>query len=468
LNCPADFVIIYRMKKFVLVLLVLSIIAMAGWQLYSRIVKTDVQQKTERSAVAVAVETRPIYKDTIRDIGVFTGSLEAKSHFDVAPKVAGWLKELLVDVGDTVRRNQVIALLDDEEFAQEVEQARAELQVAKANAANYASDLDINKREYERSKQLREKQIASASELDVSEAAFNASQTRYKVSLAQVAQKEAALKTALVRLSYTKVRAFWEDGNQPSIVSVPPSQKKQGQDVPATGGLQPHNTISDANTPRVVGERFVDVGELLSVNQPIVSILENNPLTAVVYVIERDYPKVTIGQQAVLTTDAYPDRTFSGSITRIAPLLKESSRQARLEVEVPNPDHTLKPGMFVRARVEFARHENATLIPLPALVKRNDKDGVFIADTKNLKAHFVPVTTGIINGEIVEVTEPKISGLVITMGNHLLEDGSDITLPKMEHPPASKPEPPQGASVTKTRTIPATSAEPNTKSGDSG
>ena len=407
------------MKKFILVLLVLAIILMAGWQVYSRLFATEVPQGTGRPAVAVAVETRPIYKDSIRDIGVFTGSLEPKSRFDVAPKVAGWLRELLVDVGDTVERNQIIAVLDDEEFAQQVEQARAELQVAKANAENYASDLDIAKREYERAKALREKQIASASELDVSEAAFNASQTRHKVSLAQVAQKEAALKTALVRLSYTKVRAFWEEGDQ----------------------------------TRVVGERFVDVGELLAINQPIVSVLENDPLTAVVYVIERDYPKVSIGQQAIVSTDAYPGRTFTGSITRIAPLLKESSRQARLEVEVPNPEHMLKPGMFVRASVEFTRHENATLVPLPALVKRDNKDGVFIADTKNLKARFVPVTTGIINGEIVEITEPEISGRVITMGNHLLENGSDITLPNIEPPPNTN---------TGTKTGPA-----KTMSGDS-
>jgi len=384
------------MKKFLLVLFVLAIIVMAGWQLYSRITASDVEEKPNRPAVAVAVETKSIDKDSIRDIGVFTGSLEPKSQFAVAPKVAGWLKELLVDVGDRVDRNQIIAVLDDEEFAQQVEQARAELQVAAANAANYASDLDIAKREYERAKALREKQIASASELDVSEAAFNASQTRHKVSLAQVTQKEAALKTALVRLSYTKVRAFWEEGDQ----------------------------------TRVVGERFVDEGELLGINQSIVSILENNPLTAVVYVIERDYPKVTIGQQAEITTDAYPGRTFAGNITRIAPLLQESSRQARLEIEVPNSDLTLKPGMFVRARVEFARHENSTLVPLAALVRRDDKEGIFIADTQNLKARFVPVTTGIINGELVEITEPEISGLVITMGNHLLEDGSDITLPK--------------------------------------
>ena len=157
-----------------------------------------------------------------------------------------------------------------------------------------------------------------------------------------------------------------------------------------------------------------------------------------VYVIERDYPKVTIGQQAIVTTDAYPDRTFTGGITRIAPLLKESSRQARVEVEVPNDDLMLKPGMFVRARVEFARHENATLIPLPALVRRNDKEGIFIADPQSLKARFVPVTTGIISSELVEITKPEISGLVVTLGNHLLEDGSDITLPESKPAEAGK------------------------------
>ncbi len=384
------------MKKLVLLSLCVVIAVLLILQVSRRLSDSGTGNRADRFGGAVAVETRPIRKGLIRDIGVFTGSFEPKSQFVVAPKVAGWLKELLVDVGDTVERNQIIAVLDDEEFAQHLEQARAELQVAGANAANCASDLDIARREYERAKALREKQIASASELDASEAEFNACQTRHKVSLAQVTQREAALKAAEVRLSYTQVQAFWEQGDQ----------------------------------PRVVGERFVDEGTLLQANSPIVSILENDPLRAVVYVIEKDYPKVRIGQQAVLTTDAYPDRTFPGNIVRIAPLLKESSRQARLEVDVPNPDRLLKPGMFVRARVEFARHENAALIPLTALVKRNDTQGIFIADPQSLKARFVPVTTGIINGELAEVIEPEISGLVITLGNHLIEDGSDIVLPE--------------------------------------
>jgi len=400
------------MKKFRILLLVVAIASIAGWQLYIRVFDLSTQKKPSRPAVKVPVETKPIQKGTICDVSVFTGSLEAKSQFVVAPKVAGWLKKLFVNVGDIVQQNQVIAILDDEEFAQQVEQVRAELKVAQANAENCTSDLDMARREYERAKALREKQIASASELDVSEAAFNASQAKLKVSLAQVAQKDAALRAADFRLSYTKVRAFWENGVQ----------------------------------NRVVGERFVDEGELLQINQPIVSILENDPQTAVVYVIERDYPKMKVGQEAIVTTDAYPDRTFTGTVVRIAPLLKESSRQARVEIEMPNPEHLLKPGMFVRTRVEFARHENATLVPLATLVRRNGEEGIFIADMANLKALFVPVTTGIISGEVAEIIKPKISGFAITMGNHLLEDGCDITLPK---------------DVTATQTPPGKDIEPN-------
>jgi multidrug efflux pump subunit AcrA (membrane-fusion protein) len=122
------------MKKVFLLLFAAAIVAMAGWQLYRRVTGSGVKKGPGRSAVSMAIETGPIRKDVIRDVGVFTGSLEPKAQFIVAPKVAGWLKKLLVDVGDTVIRDQVIAMLDDEEFTQQVEQARAELQIAKANA----------------------------------------------------------------------------------------------------------------------------------------------------------------------------------------------------------------------------------------------------------------------------------------------------------------------------------------------
>jgi multidrug efflux pump subunit AcrA (membrane-fusion protein) len=94
--------------------------------------------------------------------------------------------------------------------------------------------------------------------------------------------------------------------------------------------------------------------------------------------------------------------------------------------------------MFVRAQVEFTRHDNATLIPLAALVKRDDQQGVFVADTDAMKARFVPVTTGIIDSETVEITEPPLAGSVITVGNHLLEHDASIVLPTEENAQTTK------------------------------
>jgi len=397
------------MKRLVASAIIVIAIAGTGWEAHRRIVASAGKGAADRSAIAVAVEVQPVRKDTIRDIGVFTGSLVPQSQFVVAPKAAGWLKKLLVDIGDRVSRNDVIAVLDDEQFTRQVEQAGAELQVAKANAENGASALDLAQREYKRITALREKQIASAAELDAAAAQYNASQTQLKVTLAQVAQREAALEGAKLQLSYTQVRAFWEAG--------------------------------DPN--RVVGERFVDEGALVQMNQPMVSILENNPLVAVVFVIERDYPKMVIGQQALVTTDAYPGQAFTGRIRRIAPLMKETSRQARIEIDIPNPDHRLKPGMFVRAQVEFATHAQATLVPFSALVRRSGREGVFVVTAPDgssppvqkgatAQARFVPVTTGIASGETVEIVEPEVSGSVVTLGNHLLEDKSRITLPQQQ------------------------------------
>jgi hypothetical protein len=86
--------------------------------------------------------------------------------------------------------------------------------------------------------------------------------------------------------------------------------------------------------------------------------------------------------------------------------------------------------MFIRAHIEFARHDDATVVPRTALAKRNGRQGVFLADVQNMKAHFIPVTLGIVNGESAEVVKPSLSGSVVTLGQHLLEDGSPITVPE--------------------------------------
>ena len=179
----------------------------------------------------------------------------------------------------------------------------------------------------------------------------------------------------------------------------------------------------------------VDQGALLASNEPIVSVAELDPLRAFIYVIERDYPYLGIDQPATLTTDAYPDREFQGKVARIAQLMQDTTRQAAVQLEIPNPELKLKPGMFVRVQLQFKSKENATVVPRNAVVKRNGKQGVFTLDVKGGKAHFVPVETGITAGERIEILSPELRDPVVTLGNHLLTDDVSVLVPKQFLPP---------------------------------
>lgn len=398
------------MKKTFKILTILLVVVLLSWQVYQKVSRSlKVSARSIRTA-AVAVEVTEVQKSTIRDVGLFTGTLLPRSQFIVAPKIAGRLEKLFVNVGDAVKSGQSIAILDNDEFIQQVEQAQAELKVARANLEESRNGMEIAVREFERISTLRQKKIISQSELDAAEAEYNAQLARNKVAMAQVAQKEAALKASQVRLSYTKIQPAWGNGN----------------DV------------------RVIGERFVDEGAMLAANTPIVSVLDVSSMMAVIHVIERDYLRVREGQVAIVSTDAISGRTFSGKVVRIAPLLKETTRKARVEIEIPNPEGYLKPGMFVRVQIEFAVHDNAAVIPITAIIKRDEREGVFIADLENMKVHFVPVNLGIIDGKVAEVVEPSLSGWVVTMGQHLLEDEATITLPDKEQEHSSSREASKG------------------------
>jgi RND family efflux transporter MFP subunit len=394
-----------KKRKVILGAVIFIIAVLIGWQIIQKVIKSSQGSGFERQAAPVAVEIEPVREDTIRDIGNFTGTLAPKSQFIVAPKISGRLERLLVDIGDRVNRYQLIAVLDDEEYSQQVRQAEADLQVAQANLEESRSSRDVAKREMERVEELHKKGISADSELDAAKGTYATQEARYKVSQAQVAHRQAALEAANVRLSYTKITASWEEG---------------------------------LNT-RVVGERFVHEGAMLTSNAPILSILEINPLLAIIYITDKDYFRIKTGQRATIRTDALPDSRVSGEIVRIAPLLKETSREARVEIEFPNPEGFFKPGMFINVQIQFAAHEGATVVPVSSVVKRDNQQGVFLADMKNKVAQFIPVRVGISNSEFAEIEEPQaLSGNVVTLGQHLLAHGSPIILPKSSSTEESK------------------------------
>lgn len=397
-----------KVKKLIILIFILSFVSLFGWQIYKKAFKSRNDSARKGRAAAVAVEIKPVEKALMRDVGQFTGSLLPRSQFIVAPKVSGRLEKLLVNIGDHIKNGRLIAVLDDDEHVQQVEQARAELDVARANLEQSRRSLELAERELERAKALLQQGIISQSDIDAQEAKYSAEVAGHKVATAQAEQKGALLKAAQVRLSYTKIYVKWEDGSE----------------------------------YRTIGERFVDEGTMLQANAPIVSVLDIGYLKGVIFATEKEYFRIKVGQDVTVNSDAFLDKTFSGKVVRIAPLLKEASREARVEIEIPNRGGLLKPGMFVSAQIEFARRDNATVIPLSSIVKRNETEGVFVADLNEMKARFAPVKLGIKSSEFAEVVEPTISGWVVILGQHLLNDGSPI-LPPEKKPAAPLKEKPE-------------------------
>ncbi|MEZ5990347.1 MAG: efflux RND transporter periplasmic adaptor subunit [Planctomycetota bacterium] len=351
-----------------------------------------------RTAAPAPVEVGPVTHGPIVLRRTFSGTLEPSAEFVVAPKVGGRIEHLAVDLADRVRRNQVVAELEDGEFLQAVAQAEADLAVAQAKVVEAESALQILERELNRIRGLSDQGIASEAQLDTITKEELAKKAALAVARSQVTRAEAVLESTRIRLGYTKVTAVWSGDDE----------------------------------ERVVAQRDVDEGETVSANTPLMTIVALDPIVGVVYVTEKDYGLLSPGQEALLATDASPGRRFRGRIARIAPVFRQSSRQARIELSIANPDGRLKPGMFMRAEVELDRVDDATIVPVEALTRRADVVGVFVVDAAGTTVRWVPVEPGIREAGRVAVTGDGLTGRVVTLGHQLIEDGSRITIPVLD------------------------------------
>jgi RND family efflux transporter MFP subunit len=385
-----------RLKVLLPVLIIALLAGGLGWLIYERLdAGGDIKKKGRQGGDRVVpVEVAPIRQQPIALRRNFTGTLEARAEFTVSPKIDGRIVELGVDLGDSVVRNQVVARLDDAEYRQAVAQAEADVAVARANLAEARSQLEIAERELKRLDSLSRTGVTSESQRDVAKADQLAKAAHVQVSQAQVTRAEAELEAAKIRLGYTQVRAAWRGGDE----------------------------------TRVVAERFLDEGETVSANAPLLRIVELDPITAVLFVTERDYARLRPRQAVELSTDAFPDVSFNGHITRIAPVFRENTRQARVEVSVDNPWQRLKPGMYARARVVLEAVDQATVVPEQALVTRDGKKGVFVITPEGGKVAWRPVTVGILDGGKAQVSGEGLSGRVVVLGQQLLDDGAAVHL----------------------------------------
>ena len=286
-----------------------------------------------------------------------TGTLNPVVNVTVGSQVSGRISKLYVDFNSTVKSNQVIAEIDPSTYQAAVEQATADLANARAN-------LELQQVEANRSSDLFTNKLISGSDFDTSIATLHEAQAMVKI-------KQASLNNSLVNLNYCKI-------------------------------------VSPVNG--VVILRAVELGQTVasSFNTPTIFQIAND-LTKMQIdssVAEADVGGVVEGQEVSFTVDAYPERTFHGTVIQVrnSPTTVNNVVTYDCVIGVTNADYKLKPGMTANVSITVAQRDSALTIPNGALRFR-PPDGALV-DT-NAMASAMPATNGAGN---VASAEPGTNG----------------------------------------------------------
>ena len=327
------------------------------------------------------------------DIGAsmtVVGNLIGQQTVDIVPRTGGRLVSVNVQLGDAVRRGQLLAKLEDFEIVEQVKQAEASLEVARATIRQREADLKVAELNFDRSKNLFQRQLLAKQALDDAESRYMAAEAQIDLSKAQAQQTSARLDELQINLGNTK------------IVS------------PVDG---------------FVGKRNVDPGAWVSQNAPVVSVVEISSLRLVANVVEKDLRLVNTGDPATVEVDAYPGDLFKGRIARVSPVLDPATRTASMEVEIPNRDNRLKPGMYARVLLSIEERTGTTLVPKIAVVDFEGKRGVWMPTGEN-KVQFRETKLGIEDPQRVEVLDGlKPGDRIVTEGAGSLRAGDTVVLP---------------------------------------
>lgn len=234
--------------------------------------------------------------------------------------------------------------------------------------------------EYERNVELHEKGLVSAG-------AFES--LKYDLDALQAAYARAKLE-----LSYTEIKA------------------------PFTG---------------VVTERHIKVGNTLTANEPTFHLTDFDPLHAYLYVPEREFRKLQVGQVAEIRADALPETVFQGKVARISPVIDPDTGTFKVTVEVNDSTNRLKPGMFGRVNIVYDIHRDALLVPRSALLDDELESTVFVV--LDGIAVLRTVETGMTQGADVEITKGLGDEMqVIVVGHTGLKDGASVRIVQAENP----------------------------------
>jgi membrane fusion protein (multidrug efflux system) len=326
-------------------------------------------EPTTPTETPVSVQVKHVKRGEIsRSISLPSLNLRPYQEATLYAKVAGYLKTITVDKGDMVKDGQLLAEIEVPEMA--------------ADLARYKAELEVAEIDYRRVRDAQK----TAPDLIVVQAVDTA-KAKFDVAKANLDRLETLLGFARIVAPFSGVI---------SRRMVDP------------GAFIPAATSSSA-----------------AQNAALVTVTDFSRIRVQVAVPEPEVPFVKLGQPVQVTVEELRGRVFPGSVTRYTHTLDESTKTMLTEIEIPNPNGELYPGMYASVRLELERKNEVLLLPAEALIVEKNKTSVFALQDN--KARKVPIQPGLNDGISVEV----VGGLnadqrVVLAGKQTLTDGQPV------------------------------------------
>jgi len=358
-----------------------------------------------------------------------TGSLVADEISNVAPKVAGKVADVAVNVGDFVKSGQVIAKLDDrdpqlrlaeanasvKQSIAAVRQAEARLGLAANGKFNSSSIPEVRAANANYQVALAELKQASANEKryrdlaesgDVPMITYEQYRTTRDTAQAKVNNAQELLNSAVntARQSNQAIRSA-EAAVEASKVQVETAKQAVA------------DTVIKAPFSGFVGERNTAVGEYVTSASTIITLLRSDPIKIQIKISEADVPGVVLGRSVSIQVDAYPDRSFSGVVVAVNPSIDQASRSAIVEASIENSDNKLRAGMFGSAKINKEGGSTGVFIPKTAMIRDESTQAyrAFVIEEGVAKLHVVQPGTE--EGDTVQILSGLEADSVVATSN---------------------------------------------------
>ena len=333
---------------------------------------------------------------------VLPGNIQAVTEAPILARAEGYVQRRFVDIGDRVTAGQLLAVVEAPDLDQQVRQAQAAVEQAQADLARASAALEQGKANESIAQVTATRWDNLVKRGAVSKQDNDQYQAQYQAQAANVKALERAVDAAKGNIS----------AMQANVGRLTEMQGYLSVRAPFAG---------------VVTLRNVDVGTLVNTGSTMLfRIAQTNLLRTYLNVPQSSASDVHVAQTASLATPELPERKFSGSVTRTANALDPSSRTLLVEVQVPNPEGKLLPGMYVEVDLHIPRKDPPLLLPSDTLTVRPEGTMVAALDSGDA-VHFQRVVVGRDFGSNIEVLSGLAAGQrVIANPNDAVQEGVKV------------------------------------------